>query len=85
VLSCQINKPGVEPVMAVYVGDEEAKNFSHKTIPFKIDPGKSGKWNSLFIKNSTTVTALSGTTINGITGLWAIDGRLVGTGHVKSP
>ena len=76
VLSYQIHKPGSEPVMAVYVGDDEAKDFSGKTIPFKVDRGKSGKWNSLFIKNATTVTAISGTTINGVRGLWAIDGRL---------
>jgi len=77
VLSCQIHKAGDEPVMAVYVGDDEAKNFSHRTIPFRVDKGKSGKWNSLFIKNATTVTAISGTTINGVRGLWMIDGQLV--------
>jgi hypothetical protein len=77
VLSCQIHETGAEPVMAVYVGDDEARNFAGKTIPFDVDPGRSGKWNSLLIKNATTVTALSGTTINGTTGLWAVDGRLI--------
>jgi hypothetical protein len=77
ILSCQIHRPGDEPIMAVYIGDAEARNFTGKTIPFNIDPGKSAKWNSLFIKNGATVTAISGTTINGATGLWAIDGRLV--------
>ncbi|MHC4116172.1 MAG: exo-alpha-sialidase [Planctomycetota bacterium] len=77
VLSCQIHEAGDEPVMAVYVGDAEARNFSGKTTPFNTDPGKSGKWNSLFIKNATTVTAVSGTTIASVTGLWAIDGHLV--------
>lgn len=81
VLSCQIHKPGAEPVMAVYVGDAEARNFSGKTTPFKTDSGRSGKWNSLFIKNTTTVTAISGTTIDGITGLWAIDGQLIRIDH----
>jgi len=79
VLSCQIHKPGAEPTMAVFVGDAEARNFSGETIPFNVDSGKSGKWNSLFIKNAATVTAISGTTINGITGLWAIDGQLIRT------
>jgi hypothetical protein len=79
VLSCQINKPGGEPVMAVYLGDDEAKDFSQRTIPFKVDKGKSGKWNSLFIKSVTTVTAISGTTINGVKGLWMVDGQLVKT------
>ena len=77
VLSCQIHKAGDEPVMAVYVGDDKAKNFSHRTIPFEVDKGKSGKWNSLFIKSAATVTAISGTTINGVRGLWMIDGQLV--------
>lgn len=81
VLSCQIHEPGAEPVMAVYVGDAEAKNFSGKTTPFETDSGRSGKWNSLFIKKATTVTAISGTTIDDITGLWAIDGQLVGADH----
>jgi tRNA U34 5-carboxymethylaminomethyl modifying GTPase MnmE/TrmE len=67
--------------MAVYVGDAEAKNFSGKTIPFNTDSGRSGKWNSLFIKNVTTVAAISGTTIDGITGLWAIDGQLIRADH----
>ena len=54
-----------------------AQAISHaKTIPFKVDRGKSGKWNSLFVKNATTVTAISGTTANGVRGLWAVDGRL---------
>ncbi|MHC4431516.1 MAG: hypothetical protein ACYTBS_06715, partial [Planctomycetota bacterium] len=79
VLSCQIHKAGAEPVMAVFIGDAEAKNFSGRTIPFKVDKGRSGRWNSLFVKNTATVTAISGTTINGATGLWAIDGRLVKT------
>ncbi len=83
VLSCQIHKAGAEPIMAVYVGDDKAKNFSKKTIPFKVDRGKSGKWNSLFIKNATTVTAISGTTINGVRGLWAVDGQLAKTYPAK--
>jgi hypothetical protein len=63
--------------MAVYIGDDQARNFSGKTIPFKVDQRKSGKWNSLFIKDATTVTAISGTTISGLTGLWAIDAQII--------
>jgi hypothetical protein len=81
VLSCQIHKPDAEPAMAVFVGDAEARNFSGRTTPFNSDSGKSGKWNSLFIKNTTTVTAISGTTIDGIAGLWAIDGQLIRIDH----
>ncbi len=81
ILSCQINETGAEPIMAVYVGNSEARNFSGKTTPFNTDSGRSGKWNSLFIKNATTVTAISGTTIGGVTGLWAIDGQLIRINH----
>ncbi|MHC4753028.1 MAG: sialidase family protein [Planctomycetota bacterium] len=77
ILSCQTNEGCKNPIMAVYLGNDEARSFSGKTVPFNVDPGKAGKWNSLFIKSATTVTAISGTTINGVTGLWAIDGQIM--------
>jgi hypothetical protein len=77
VLSVQSTEGRTEPVMVVYVGDERARNFGGRTVPFDVARGKSGKWNSLFVKNERTVTAVSGTTLRGGRGLWAIDGRLV--------
>ena len=62
--------------MAVYLGDADARNFAGKSVPFPVAPEASGLWNSLFIKDEVTVTAISGTVINGVRGLWAIDGRL---------
>lgn len=62
--------------MVVYFGDPQARNFTNSSLPFSIPPTASGLWNSLFIKNAVTVTALSTTTINGVFGLWEIDGRL---------
>lgn len=62
--------------MVVYLGDSDAKNFASKSIPFPVAPEASGLWNSLFIKGEITVTAISGTVINGVRGLWAIDGKL---------
>jgi hypothetical protein len=62
--------------MVVYVGDPGARNFGGKSVPFAVAPEASGLWNSLFIKGEVTVTAISGTVINGVRGLWAIDGRL---------
>ncbi|MCX6631143.1 MAG: exo-alpha-sialidase [Candidatus Solibacter sp.] len=62
--------------MVVYLGDSEARNFTGKSVPFPVVPEASGLWNALFIKGETTVTAISGTVINGVRGLWAIDGRL---------
>lgn len=63
--------------MAVYIGDREARNFTSRSFPFDVEEGASGLWNSLFIKKAATVTAISGTTVNGVRGLWAIDGQLV--------
>jgi len=77
VLSCQSDEGGGPLRMAVYVGDADARNFAGKTVPFPVDAGKSGMWNALFIKGPRTVTAISGTTIGGVSGLWAIDGELV--------
>jgi hypothetical protein len=77
VLSCQSDEGRREPVMVVYLGDADARNFRGPTVPFPTDAGKAGKWNALFVKNATTVTAISNTTIKGVTGLWAIDGRRV--------
>ena len=62
--------------MVVYVGDSDARNFAGKSVPFQVAPEASGLWNSLFIKDEITVTAISGTVIDGVRGLWSIDGRL---------
>ena len=62
--------------MVVFVGDSDAKNFTSKSVPFSVPTEASGLWNSLFIKDEITVTAISGTVVNGVRGLWSIDGRL---------
>lgn len=62
--------------MAVYIGDGEARNFTNRSFPFDVPDDRSGLWNSLFIKNENTVTAISGTVIDGVRGIWAIDGKL---------
>ena len=63
--------------MVVYVGDNRARQFANPSIPFDVPPDENGLWNSLFIKNASTVTAISSTTVNGVRGLWAIDGTVV--------
>ena len=62
--------------MVVYLGDSSARNFGEKSVPFPVTPESSGLWNALFIKNESTVTAISGAVINGVRGLWTIDGSL---------
>lgn len=48
--------------MIVAIGDKRAQNFSRKSRPFEVPKEKSAPWNSLFIKNDTTVTAVTSTT-----------------------
>ena len=66
-----------QPHMVVAVGDDRAKNFDQLSVPFNVGPETACLWNSLFIKSGTIVTAVSHTTINGTTGLWAVDGALI--------
>ncbi|HVY91836.1 MAG TPA: exo-alpha-sialidase [Bryobacteraceae bacterium] len=71
--------------MAVYIGDSEARGFTNVSIPFPVPPNASGLWDSLFIRNAATVTAISTTTIGGVYGLWSIDGYLEYDGTPVSP
>ena len=78
VLSCQSEEGARQkPQMVVYVGDRDARHFTNKSVPFSIAGDVGGLWNSLFIKDARTVTAISATVIDGVPGVWAIDGRLV--------
>ncbi len=61
--------------MAVAVGTDKARDFAEPTFPFP-KTTRAQLWNSLFIKDATTVTAVSETTIDGTPGIWAIDGTL---------
>ncbi|HPD29929.1 MAG TPA: hypothetical protein PLL20_08045 [Phycisphaerae bacterium] len=62
--------------MAVCIGDENARNFTNKTYPIPLGPVRNQAWNSLFVKDARTATAVSTATINGVRGIWAIDGRV---------
>ncbi len=75
-LSVQIGESGEESSMVVYVGDEMARGFANKSVPFALDEGVAGKWNSLFVKDRETVVAVSGTRIGGVYGIWTIDGKV---------
>lgn len=78
VLSFQRNDTGEIPGsrMVVCTGDRHARNFTALSHPFPQAPGTTQYWNSLFVKSRDTVTAISGTVINGVAGLWAIDGKV---------
>jgi BNR repeat-like domain len=63
--------------MVVCIGDAEARNFDSPSRPFPVTEGKAQLWNSIFIKNKDTVVAVSEAEINGVRGIWSIEGRLV--------
>lgn len=63
--------------MVVCVGDAEARRFSRPSHPFPESPRGGQLWNSLFIKNAETVTAVAETAVNGVRGVWSVDGRVV--------
>jgi hypothetical protein len=75
-LSCQSTEGHKKPRMVVYIGDRHARNFANRSVPFDLPEELEGLWNSLFVKDASTVTALSSATINGVRGLWAVDGRV---------
>jgi hypothetical protein len=77
-LSVQSDEGRREPQMVVYVGDEKARRFTNRSVPFPLAGDRSGLWNSLFAKDADTVTAVSGTTIKGKRGIWIIDGKVKG-------
>lgn len=74
VLSVQSDEDRDEPRMVVYTGDSLARNFRAKSVPFPTDDDAGGYWSSLFAKGRDTVSAVSATTINGVRGIWTIDG-----------
>lgn len=73
--------PGGDPVahstMAVGIGTPGARNVSRLSYPFDVPPDGRAVWNSLFVKDSATVTAVTTTTAFADTEqqLYVIDGH----------
>jgi hypothetical protein len=78
ILSFQLSESGdmKQSRMAVSLGNDRARDFGEPSFPFPIPTGGAQLWNALFIKNPTTVTAISETSRNGTRGIWAVDGVL---------
>ncbi len=63
--------------MFTAIGNFDGKNFSRKSKPFLVAPERSAMWNSLFVKNDKTVTAVSSTnnfSPDGKSEIYSIDG-----------
>lgn len=63
--------------IVVCIGDADARSFSGPSHPFPQTPGAPQHWASLFVKGERTVTAVCNVTINGVRGVWSVDGRFV--------
>ena len=78
ILSFQCTEAGrSKPHMVVYVGNNWCRNFANRSVPFDVDGDTDCLWNSLFVKSNDVITALAGTIIQGVEGLWAIDGKVI--------
>lgn len=66
--------------MAVSLGKGRSLSFFPPSFPFPSGTTPASQlWNSLFVKNRTTVTAVSETACDGKAGIWIIDGEVTGS------
>lgn len=63
--------------MTVCVGDDTAHNFTASTHPFAAFQTGDQLWNSMFVEDKNTVTAIASTKIGDIYGIWTINGKVV--------
>jgi hypothetical protein len=64
--------------MKLVIGNNQARNFNRKSIPFLILSGKSALWNSVTVLDDDTVIALTTTNQFGNSSqVWMIKGRVV--------
>lgn len=60
--------------MAVALGDGRARDFGALSFPFP--EGERQLWNSLFVKDEETVLAVSEATLDGVRGIWVVEGKV---------
>ncbi|OXA76703.1 BNR repeat-like domain-containing protein [Flavobacterium aquidurense] len=64
--------------MKVVIGNNQAKNFDRKSVPFLIGAGKSGLWNSISVLDDDTIIALTTTNSFGNSSqIWMIKGHVL--------
>jgi hypothetical protein len=62
--------------IAAGIGDARARGFGGLTHPFPETPGQAQLWPALCVKDAHTVTVLATLTLDGVRGVWCIDGLL---------
>ena len=62
--------------MVVYVGDEKARAFTARSLPFGLPPESNSEWNALCVLNDKDVIALTSATIQGKRGVWIVRGAV---------
>ncbi len=86
ILSFQSNKgrqgPWRESTMMVAIGNGSARDFNRVSEPFDVPEGRRALWNSLFVKDQQTITAVSTTTAFNTENpdfqqVYAIDGHII--------
>jgi hypothetical protein len=66
--------------LKVTIGDDQARSFNRKSVPFNIPGNTSGLWNSVSVIDDNTVIALtstSGLSTSGATEVWMIKGHVI--------
>ncbi|MCC7495544.1 MAG: exo-alpha-sialidase [Fimbriimonadaceae bacterium] len=76
ILSCQQAEADGVVRLTVYCGDASGRSFGAASQPFAALTRAPQRWNSVFAKAPGLVTVVSSTTLDGVAGLWAMDGRL---------
>lgn len=62
--------------MAVYVGDEQARGFTNRSLPFGLPPNSNSEWNALCVLDNHHLIALTSATIQGKRGVWIVRGTV---------
>lgn len=70
--------------MAVEIGDENGRNFSRRSVPFKMPLSKHGLWNSLSVIDGNTPVAITSTSAYSSTSteVWMMKGRVIPEFHI---
>ncbi|MDQ2719472.1 MAG: glycoside hydrolase [Bacteroidota bacterium] len=64
--------------IVVAIGDDEGRNFTNTTVPFKMPTNKTALWNSITVLKDNTVVALTSTdAYNGKHEVWMIKGKVL--------